>query len=307
MQKFFSSQTLEIKQYYEHNGYVVIKKLLPNEPVETFLEAYEGIKQNKSFVFYSQSTHKSVKLSFTPEGFIKESMLDPLRLKLYPKFSTAIEQCLMHQNVSAVLSVLSGAQKHVMWQNMFFDFSPGTIEHQDHWYLDTTPPGHLIAAWYALEDIHPESGCFFVLPGSHKDDVLEPDAFSDHEAFRVATLELIKRKAYEYKSLPLQKGDVLLWHPYLIHGAHSNTNAQHSRKSFTAHFFPSEMETAVHRNQQKKATAVNANLLTAYEGSDIIWSIKKQLKYYRDNLTGNRAALMDMRRKSYSEDIANRG
>lgn len=298
MQKFTRDQSTEIRQYYETNGYVVLRRLLPDEPIEDFLSAYESVKRNKHFVYYSQSTHKSIKLSLTSEGFIQESMLSPSRLKLNSKFSSAVERCLFHQNISEALSVLSGSQKHVMWQNMFFDFSTGTIEHQDHWYLDTTPPGHLIAAWYALEDIHPDSGCFFVLPRSHKGEVLKSDSFLDHEDFRIATLSLIEREGYEYKSLPLRKGDVLLWHPYLMHGAYRNTNPSYSRKSFTAHFYPLGMQGASN-HRVKKTTAVNSNLLTAYPGSDVVWAIKKHIKYYRDTVTNNREPMMDMRRASY--------
>ena len=36
----------------------------------------------------------------------------------------------------------------------------------------------------------------------------------------------------------LKKGDVLFWHPYLIHGSYNQTNSKFSRKSITAHYHP---------------------------------------------------------------------
>ena len=50
-----------------------------------------------------------------------------------------------------------------MWQNMFFDKSVGTVDHFDSWYLDTDPPGSLIGAWFALEDIDGKGGTFIFI------------------------------------------------------------------------------------------------------------------------------------------------
>lgn len=120
------------------------------------------------------------------------------------------------------------------------------MEHQDHYYLDTNPPGNLIGTWYALEDIHPESGCFFVVPGSHKGPVISRKnssskkeginaLVSDHDQMRKKITNLIREKNYEYKAFLLDKGDVLFWHPYTIHGAYNNKNPQFSRKSEYCH------------------------------------------------------------------------
>ena len=302
MHKFQISQAETIQNYYETNGYVVIEKLLPDERIDAFLSAYSRIKNNPFFVSYSQSIHRAIRIELTSEGFIRESMLNPSRLKFFPGFARSLEKCLFHQNISEALSLLSDAEEHVLWQNMFFDFSPGTIEHQDHWYLDTDPPGHLIAAWYALEDIHPDSGCFFVLPGSHRGEVLRPESFPSHESFRLATLSTIQKSSYEYETLVLKKGDVLLWHPYTIHGAHSNADPRYSRKSFTAHFYPASMQGKGGHGRQRKSTSDNPKVLTAYGNSDMAWSLKNYLMYFRDSLTRNRAAIMDMRRKSYTKD-----
>jgi len=306
MQKFSINQEKEIREYYESNGYVVIKGLLPVSKIDSFLSEYRKIKANPFFVYYSQSIHKCIRTSLTPEGFIKESMENATRLNFFPKFSLTMKNCLFHEGISKVLHSISGKNKYAMWQNMFFDFSPGTIEHQDHWYLDTSPAGNMIAAWYALEDIHPDAGCFFVLPQSHHGEVLTREKCKSHEDFRMSCVDLIDKNNYPYKSFPLSQGDVLFWHPFTMHGAYSNLNPKYSRKSLTAHFYPIDFDFCPmgfdklkHEEQKFKATS-NPQLFEVNKGSDTVWSLKNYIKYFRDRLSGNKKPRMDMRREVYT-------
>ena len=63
---------------------------------------------------------------------------------------------LQGEEMRNALSDISNSQEFIMWQNMLFDKSTGTIDHLDSWYLDTNPYGNLLAAWIALEDINGE-------------------------------------------------------------------------------------------------------------------------------------------------------
>ena len=198
----------DIRKYYDANGYVVIENLLDCRKMNRLVQVLNQKKTSKLFVFNSQDLHIPMRPKLTPFGFIENSMLYPANLKLSPRFSQSVEACLTDAAVSDMLSLLSGASKHTMMQNMLFDCSTGTIEHQDHYYLDANPPGKMIAAWYALEDIHPDSGCFFVLPGSHK---VEPvrrgqiSDFSDHEDYRKKNLDLIEGSEYRASTIFSEK------------------------------------------------------------------------------------------------------
>lgn len=300
MRKFSISQTHAIREYYNANGYVVIEKALPDTEIDRFLQAYESAKRNSLFVYYSQTIHRCIRPSLTSEGFIKESIESPSRLRLFPKFASSLQKCLLHEAVSDSLSAVSGQEQHVLWQNMFFDFSPGTVEHQDHWYLDTDPAGHLIGAWYALEDIHEDSGCFFVLPGSHKSKPLEMSHYNSHEEVLTACMKLIEKEGYSYQKLLFNKGDLMLWHPYTIHGAFGNTDPKRSRKSLTAHFYPKGMKKANRVKQPKLKATLNPKVLNSFEGSDFVWHFKKYGRYLVEHLTGNTQPVMDMKREAYN-------
>ena len=304
LKKFSAGEKAAIKEYYNEYGYVVVENLLTQSKIEKFIEVYEKIKHSKLFVFFSQDTHLPIQPKLTPEGFIENSMLNPANLKLWHNFSRSTEECLVDESVTNVLSILSGRSSHVMMQNMFFDKSTGTIEHQDHYYLDSDPAGNMVATWYALEDIHKDAGCFFVLPGSHKAKVIERNSgsnFSDHDSFVKQIRDLINEGGYEYKSFPLNKGDVLFWHPYTIHGAYNNRDPRFSRKSLTAHYYPSDMKPLYSKTEvQTVRKTVNPNVvmfgseLQAYQ-SNVMHYVRAIANYVR-----GKGPDYDMRRDSYS-------
>lgn len=309
LKKFPRNEQDAIREHYNTYGYVVVEKLLDPSKIQQFLKCYEEIKHSKFFVFFSQDTHLPIRPKLTPEGFIENSMLNPASLKLWHGFSRAVEECLVDEEVINALGVLSGTSSYVMMQNMFFDKSTGTVEHQDHYYLDSDPAGGMVATWYALEDIHEDAGCFFVLPGSHKGKVIERDSgasFSDHDTFVKEIRNLINEGKYEYRSFPLSKGDVLFWHPYTIHGAYNNRDPRFSRKSLTAHYYPSNLKPLYSRKGSptgettpKTRKTVNPKVLTfGNEQDPYVSNAMHYIRYIVNSLKG-RGPDYDMRRDSY--------
>ncbi len=311
--KFTINDKSNIKEYYQTEGYVVLKNLLSHNKIDNFIKQYEKIKCHNFFIYYSQSIHRPLRPRITPEGFIEESIERPSHLKFFPRFSQAVLNCLIDREVSNVLSILSGSSSHSLWLNMFFDKSPGTVEHQDHYYMDTNPPGNLIGVWYALEDIHPESGCFFVVPGSHKGEVIDRQNSSvkeegikalvdDHERMRKKIISLIRENNYEHQALPLDKGDVLFWHPYTIHGAYNSNNPQFSRKSLTGHFYPSHLKKLYAKTPLLKKSS-NPNILVRANDLRIYaWNLKQYAVYFLNKFRDQQPTV-DMRRESYKDDF----
>lgn len=302
LKKFSIDEKIDIKEYYNSHGYVIVNNLLTDSKIQDFLNSYEIIKHSSYFVFFGQDIHIPIRPKLTPEGFIENSMLNPASLKLWSQFSRAVEECLVDEGIVNALSVLSGVSEYVMMQNMFFDKSTGTIEHQDHYYLDSDPPGKMVAAWYALEDIHEDAGCFFVLPGSHQGKVIErknTSNFSDHDTFVKEVSSLIDEGKYEYRSFPLKKGDVLFWHPYTIHGAYNNRDPHFSRKSLTAHYYPGNLKPLYAGKVPTARKTLNSNILIL--GSEQECYISNAMHYVRyvANYIRGRGPDYDMRRDSY--------
>jgi hypothetical protein len=132
----------------------------------------------------------------------------------------------------------------------------GWVSTTRNWHQDTyLNPDHVgdyyVAAWIALEDIHPDSGPFQYIAGSHKWytitrdkilDALEPSernhkwpTHSERLLTPIFEKEIKERQATVTSHLP-KRGDVLLWHSRLLHrGSIANTPGM-MRKAVIAHY-----------------------------------------------------------------------
>ena len=114
--------------------------------------------------------------------------------------------------------------------------------------MATYPLGHLSAAWVAFEDIGPDQGPLFYIPGSHKlpyilnSDydhggnglLLGKEAYLNYEE----TIQgLIKEHELEKVPFYPEAGDVFIWHGNLIHGAIKMNDKSLTRKSMVVHYF----------------------------------------------------------------------
>lgn len=103
------------------------------------------------------------------------------------------------------------------------EFSSVTGWHRDSRYWNFLRP-ELVSAWLALRDEYVENGCLLVLPGSHHW-LIDADQL-DARQFLRADLEKNKSLLEQSISVPLQQGDLLLFHSNLFHAAGRNTTGQ---------------------------------------------------------------------------------
>ncbi len=122
--------------------------------------------------------------------------------------------------------------------------------------ISTTPEDHVCRAWCALEAIHPDSGIFYVVPGTHRSarhrilaEVLgerpgfvhlltrfSTDRQSAQAAWRQEIMPILfgKIKAavegVPLATFPVRKGDVVLFSPNVIHGTMPRADAKPSRR-----------------------------------------------------------------------------
>ena len=224
-----------LREYYEENGYVHCKNLIPEELIDKLLKELQNFK-NRNSLYYSQSAHnwRLAKNDLDENNLLKSSFENFTDLIWARELSKAGSKILQSQLVLDKLREISGEKEFSMWQNMLFDKSTGTLDHNDSWYLDTNPIGHLIAGWFALENITDEGGSFHVFPGSHKEKISWKNL--SHNEFVEWSKD--ESKKYKIKKFLINKGDVVFWHPLLLHGSSNQKIKGKSRKSLTAHYFP---------------------------------------------------------------------
>ena len=228
-----------LREKYLKEGYIIFKSLISIRKIDKIIEELELFKKNNK-LYYSQSEHnwRRIKSDLDKFGLLECSFENFTDLPWGGGLSQAGREILQSKEILGALRKISNYKDFCMWQNMFFDKSTGTIDHIDTWYLDTNPMGDLIGAWIALEDINGEGGVFHVYPKSH----LTSDKKwigKNHEEFIYWSKK--ESKNFKKKPLYLKKGDLLLWHPSLIHGSTLQQKEGSSRKSITAHYHPSDL------------------------------------------------------------------
>ena len=298
--------------YYAEQGYVVFERLIPGAKIDAVLGALEAFKRAR-LPYYSQSIHTWIRPQIDAQGYMEESMENFSCLFVDRGLARAGDSVLLGSEIHDALRTLHPGFAHfVQWQNMLFDRSIGTVDHYDSWYLDTLPQGLLTAAWVALEDIDPDCGPFRVYPGSHRHFANNQLNGLPHDDFRQ---ECAKYAAsHPHKAALLKKGDVLFWHPSLLHGALDPANDKHSRKSLTSHYYPlgcarkgdddallgDSAAKRVRRLLDYPVRHAGHPVFSINNGyANLKFNALGWLSYAWGRLTGSTKAHMDMRRRSY--------
>src|ERR1700677_4844048 len=169
---FTPDQPAEARRYYDEEGYVVVRGLIPHQLCHASLDCFRReVKPYHGFI-YRQTTTNPERHDFTSHGHMLNSVLNMQSLpsRRFPEFKSASLAILTHHAVQSLCHTLFG-EPSKMVQSMFFEGNPVTRPHQDTYYLDAERIGCMVAAWFAVEDIKPGAGRFFVYPKSHRVDM----------------------------------------------------------------------------------------------------------------------------------------
>jgi phytanoyl-CoA hydroxylase len=298
---------------FNKNGYVIIKGLIPINIINNVLVELDKAKKTNK-IYYTQNTHRCsiFRKTLTSQGFLTNSIQSPSRQIFIGNLRTAVVDVICSEYISQALTELSGQNGcWVSWQDMLFDMSTGTIDHQDHWYLDTDPIGGMIAAWISLEKIDEDSGPFHVYQGSHNMEPLSRKEFITQEDFRIATIQKLNKTAHRKVVALLEPGDVLFWKSLTIHGSSEQKNPTKSRKSLTAHYYPLGTARAGFNSQAQIRLDItnarkthNKNIVFANTGSDSIYKFNIHIltRYLKDLITKRNDPINGMNRALYSKD-----
>jgi phytanoyl-CoA hydroxylase len=234
-------QSQELKARYDSDGYVVLPGVIPAGLIDAILEGFGRQIRDSRRPFYRQNSGKFERNELTTHGYVRQSFLDIHDYPDFPGFSRDVLELFRHDPLHAALRELTGSPSLNLVQTMLFDANTATQPHQDWWYLDTVPSGHLAAVWVALEDIDERAGRFFVMKGTNHVDLHSDTPNLPHMTW-IKRIEDYKQAHPELVHAPaLKKGDVLIWNSRTIHGALPTQDGRFSRKSLTAHFIPSNM------------------------------------------------------------------
>lgn len=134
-------------------------------------------------------------------------------------------------------------------QSLTFWRGSGQPAHTDYPYVRTqTKISHLAASWIALEDVDERSGPLAYYPGSHNIDrippfdwgegsvVLEPDSRRTPQEFGPYLKQRLAEQGIAPKVFLPKKGDMLIWHGWVVHEGTKPLDPSFTRKSYVSHY-----------------------------------------------------------------------
>ncbi len=140
-----------------------------------------------------------------------------------------------------------------LYTSLFFEKGSEQDLHRDTPYFYTGMVNKYMGVWVALDDVDENNGALFAVKGSHK--LGEPDLDRMkkiyHPAGNVPESSPLLFQAYNQELVrmcethqlqitvfPVQKGDIIIWHPSTLHGGLPHRDLKRSRRSFVMHITP---------------------------------------------------------------------
>ena len=231
---------MDIRNYYETNGYVVCRNLVDPSLIDRLLNLYKQQIVPSKEPFLRQITNEYEPNDFNEFGYVKQDFLDVHQYENFPDFSTSVKEIVCSDAIQNALKEITGSNSLRWLQSLIFDLNRGTVPHQDSYYVDTVPGGHALAVWIALEDINEKAGRFYVLPQTMHIDLHSNVPALTHWDWMLRMKDYFDANQDKVVAPDLNKGDALFWNARLIHGALPTIDQSFSRKSLAAHFIPTE-------------------------------------------------------------------
>ena len=212
---------------WSKDGFVILDSFFQKEEIDLINKEVEElllakkIKWSKNRILFAITKSKLLKSGAT-----------------FPKLKDCIE--------------LLMAKEMDLFQSINFYESSQQRTHSDSIHMTTFPLGNIIAVWVALQDVSPEDGPLHYYPGSHKlPYIMNKDFDNQSSTYKLGNKsyqdyenkieQVLKENTHLKKEVFLaKKGDVLIWHANLLHGAQAKTNPNASRKSMVFHFYASD-------------------------------------------------------------------
>lgn len=233
---------MDIRDHYASAGWVHVPQAIDAATIDALATAYRCDLLSSRRKFYRQNTNRYERNRIDAHGHVLNSFLDPHDYRSMPAVREAVLAVLFDTGLHRALQAAVGDGPLRLMQSMLFDKNAETVPHQDWWYLDSVPNGHLAGAWIAIEDIPEAAGRFFLVDGSHRV-VLHDDLRSlRHDRWLGVLKDYVAANPGLVVAPAMRKGDVIVWNSRTVHGALPTTDPRLSRKSLTGHFLPAGMK-----------------------------------------------------------------
>lgn len=230
-------------QAWLHDGYVIVRGLIPAAEVTALREAV--MRQADigpiSGLWDDDFTKRH---TVANDPLINYPRLLQVHRHLDQPIGPVTRRWFLHERIAAITETLLGEPAFAA-QSMVYFKPPGARGqdfHQDNFYLSVMP-GTCLAAWMALDDADASNGGLSIVPGSHCLDIICPEKADLTQSF-VADRTPIPAGMHPLP-VTLAAGDVLFFNGQVIHGSTPNTTTDRFRRSLICHYLP-RSSSAIH-------------------------------------------------------------
>lgn len=207
-------------------GYVVLRSFLDMELVDAYVAEWREHNADR------------------PEGWMRETVTPYTQ---HPALRALCCDGRLAELIEAILGEPGGVHLNLTgWRSTERNW------HQDGYLNPDSNKDHYVAVWMALDDIHPDAGPFEFIPGSHRKygairhdlmlEALEPGERGPDWPWHSERLltpmfdALMARDRVIPGRFYARKGDVLLWHPRLLHRGSAPKDPELERRALIAHY-----------------------------------------------------------------------
>ena len=259
--------TQEDKDFYEENGYLVVKNFFTPEEVKVLKEEIKKLilenpdneaskEKGWSHRLGQQRFLDSIKNATL---FFEDHALDETGKLVIPieqavhkiqagchLFGEETKKAVFSDKMKQFVRDITSFKEPKVIQTMYLLKQPNIgaaqAPHQDEMYLTTTPAGKVFGIWVALDDATEENGCLDFIPGSHK--TVPCTRFyvrtgATNEGAKLVDYEgeadyLSNPDPDKYVRCPVKSGDLVLIHGLVVHKSGPNTSGK-PRAAFSFH------------------------------------------------------------------------
>lgn len=234
----------EQRDFYEKNGFLVIRKLVPTERLAKYRSRFEKICNGEVKV-PNMTVMKDVAIAKSQGDNKGERVITKIQDFAYD--DDLFDYCALPEVTRYVQDIIGSncMAIHTMLINKPPD--PGTKTsrhpmHQDLHYFPMRPANRIVCAWTAMERVNRDNGCLVVVPGTHKGTLLEHE-YPDWKGGVNKMYHGIKGASADMQRewLEMEEGDTVFFHPILYHGSGTNIT-KGFRKAISCHYAASECE-----------------------------------------------------------------
>lgn len=242
----------EQREFYEENGYIVIKNLVNEEEIFELEDHFRKICNGEIQPYIGMSIMRDISINQSKSSRtitkIQDWQDDEILFK-YCKNNKILDyvESFTGPNIRSIHTMI--IQKPIVSN------APSSRHplHQDLVYFPFRPAERIVCSWTCMEEyISRENGGLVVIPGSHKPPIGLGDIYTHkypsswdkvNKLYYGIEMDQELENLFENKKvyLEMNKGDTVFFHPLLIHGSGANKSKKFPfRKAISCHYASSD-------------------------------------------------------------------